>query len=589
MSAHMRRDTGDSESYALMDQGSMKSGKGEDTFLEHSAESRRSTSTPGALRDSVVLGWDWALVVLLLHSLVDFCWGVALLVFSLGVVPISWWLSQKGRAHIAETNTLVTLVSTLSTTHLKLTLDATLLQIARLRAATGFTLGEWQWMQDTRMWAVWPEFGRHRRLRTWLYHGGWLVFWLGVQLHSASITAIMQPVPYFVKSPHPNGVPCPVDTSSVSFDASPYLSSDAQETMDFASRSVGASLASQYFRFTANDSLVAPGRVYVKDSIGYGVSGHYWQFENNGLTTPGVEFITDCDTTGTRHEALWKSVFPDRAVPTINQSQNGTNHFVAQSLAVNETDTMREVRNRNLSDNAPAYLVDASMYALVTATGSGVLFLSTVVSAGRYEWVCAWKTEPRSVTVHLINWVARAENVTDALQMPATIGRAVQQTLTGISVAVDMGATFNPYVNPAWVSSLMDNGDMLHFGDGSLPYSDNAFMGSLLADGVKSGLTAFYQLYDSSAQWDCHDDAHVKAMHWKFGNSNGLGWIAIIWTVVAGFCGLAAAWMLFKRPRIGGVEPLKITDTFAMGRHAVVEREAQVTLVVRNGVVQPRY
>lgn len=70
MPAHVRRDTGDSESYALMDQDPMKGGKGEETHMGYSAD--RHSSTSGALRDSVVLGWDWSLRVLLLHSLGEF-------------------------------------------------------------------------------------------------------------------------------------------------------------------------------------------------------------------------------------------------------------------------------------------------------------------------------------------------------------------------------------------------------------------------------------------------------------------------------------------------------------------------------------
>ncbi|KAJ7859998.1 hypothetical protein B0H14DRAFT_3446382 [Mycena olivaceomarginata] len=62
--------------------------------------------------------------MLFIHGGIAVCWVAALSVFSTGVVPIYFCMSQFGLQHQAITNVIITGVATLSTTHLLLTIKS---------------------------------------------------------------------------------------------------------------------------------------------------------------------------------------------------------------------------------------------------------------------------------------------------------------------------------------------------------------------------------------------------------------------------------------------------------------------------------
>lgn len=143
-----------------------------------------------ATAPQTVSGIDWGLVLLFLNGLITFCWGVALIVFQTGHVPISWDLSQYGQRHRGITNVIVTGIATISTSHLQFTIQNTLSTYSALLLRQGITLRRWAWIQEFAHGSIFSPFKMRRHLVAWPV---WLLVYGLMAAHSASLVAILQP------------------------------------------------------------------------------------------------------------------------------------------------------------------------------------------------------------------------------------------------------------------------------------------------------------------------------------------------------------------------------------------------------------
>src|SRR5260370_39508472 len=112
-------------------------------------------------------GIDWGLRLLFLNGLITVCWGIALIAFQTGHVPISWNLSQYGQHHRGITNVVVTGVATVSTSHLQFTVRNTVREYSALLVCQGFTLRRWAWIQEFARGSIRPPFERRTHPVAW--------------------------------------------------------------------------------------------------------------------------------------------------------------------------------------------------------------------------------------------------------------------------------------------------------------------------------------------------------------------------------------------------------------------------------------
>jgi hypothetical protein len=109
-------------------------------LISHSDARYRLPPRKPTLDFRLVTGIDRGLGLLFLNGLIAVCWGIALVVFQTGIVPISWNLSQYGQRHRGITNVIVTGVATVSTSHLQFTVQNTVREYSALLVCQGFTL-----------------------------------------------------------------------------------------------------------------------------------------------------------------------------------------------------------------------------------------------------------------------------------------------------------------------------------------------------------------------------------------------------------------------------------------------------------------
>ena len=138
----------------------------------------------------LVTGIDRGLGVLFLNGLITVCWGIALVAFQTGNVPIAWNLSQYGQRHRGITNVIVTGVATVSTSHLQFTIQNTVREYSALLVYQGFTLRRWAWIQEFARGSILPPFTWWRHPVAWPM---WLLVYGLMAAHSASLVAILQP------------------------------------------------------------------------------------------------------------------------------------------------------------------------------------------------------------------------------------------------------------------------------------------------------------------------------------------------------------------------------------------------------------
>ncbi|KAJ6526305.1 hypothetical protein B0H19DRAFT_1197168 [Mycena capillaripes] len=511
---------------------------------------RRTLSVPSKttqaalpLRPHLTSGFDLSLFFLLVNGGASTAWGVALAVFATGVVPVTWSISQYGRQHPGLTNVIVTGIATLATAHLQYTVRHAAQEHATMRLYEGLPLLTWGWLQAAAAGDIWPPLQSK-----WMW-GGWLLLFVGMAGHSASIVAILQPQSWFDHIHFNDPTPCGVDPTRLTLNSN----FTAQPAMDQGAFRIGLQLGNYGDQIAANTTTAVPGRVYVKENIGYGAVGG---LVNALQEVAGIEIDAWCDSSRDL-PSVWASVFPDLPLAALNINDTGTSvasiasdgsHAVIQT-SVNSTYTPFTSTSVSFSWT--------SMYAAVNASGSGAMFIAD--NSG-LSTSCTWVATPRLVHVEIRNWIAFASDVDDAPTAPAPVGRAVYATLQGIAEAVRHGASL--YAPSKGYPSIIE---------GWYP-SPAIIMEALLADGLKSALTQYSEWCwpntdrcGAAGITICNSNDRTVQEHWQFGNEHFLGIPAIILNIVFGFYALWVLCRVARRPRVKGVEPFKVVNGFKIG------------------------
>ncbi|KAJ7866552.1 hypothetical protein B0H14DRAFT_2732425, partial [Mycena olivaceomarginata] len=354
--------------------------------------------------------------------------------------------------------------------------------------------------------------------------------------------------------------PCGIDPARLTLN-SKFTS---QPAMDQGAFRIGLQLGNYGDQIAANTTTAVPGRVYVKENIGYGALGGLV----NGLQeVAGIEINAWCDSSRDL-PSVWASVFPDLPLTALNI--NGTGTTVA-SIA---SDGSRAVIQSSVNSTYTPFNSTSvsfrwtSMYTVANASGSGAMFIAdnSGLSTG-----CTWVATPRFVHIEIRGKIAFASDIEDAPTAPAPVGRAVYATLRGIAEAVRLGASL--YAPSKGYPSIIE---------GWYPIPA-IIMETLLADGLKSALTQY-----SASCWSnpreknpisvsntdrcraagipiCNSNNRTVQEHWHFGNEHLLGIPAIVLNLVFG---LYALWVLGRvvgRPRVKGVEPFQVVNGFKIG------------------------
>ncbi|KAF7344253.1 hypothetical protein MVEN_01716600 [Mycena venus] len=480
---------------------------------------------------------------LLVNGGASTAWGVALAVFASGVVPVTWGVSQYGQQHPALTNVIMAGIATLATAHLQYTVRHAAQEHATMRLSQGLPLLTWGWLQGAAAGNIWPPL---QSKWTW---GGWLLLFVGMAGHSASIVAILQPQSWFDHIHFNDPTPCGMDPARLTLNSN----FTAQPAMDQGAFRIGLQLGNYGDQIAANTMTAVPGRVYVKDNFGYGALGGLI----NGLQeVAGIEIDAWCDSSSDL-PSVWASVFPDPPLAALNIKGTGT------AVASIASDGSRAVIQSSVNSTYTPFNSTSvsfcwtSMYAALDASGSGAIFIAD--NSG-LSTSCAWVAIPRLVHVEIRGWIAFASNIDDSPTAPAPVGRAVYATLRGIAEAVRLGASL--YAPSKGYPSIIE---------GWYP-SPDIIMETLLADGLKSALTQYsvWCLADrdrcgAAGIAICNSNNRTVQEHWRFGNEHFLGITAIVLNIVFGLYALWVWCRVVRRPRVKGVEPFKVVNGFKIG------------------------
>lgn len=158
----------------------------------------RVISTSDSSKFIITTGWTLSLLILLLNGIISICWGIALFIFSLGVVPIYYNLSNLGQEHRDITNTIIAFVAAISTMHISYIVQQIPAHYSHCLLVDGFTLGHLRWMQGVQQISIFTRFpnrkggGKLTRFftRKQIF---WLVTYFGIAFHTSSLVAILQP------------------------------------------------------------------------------------------------------------------------------------------------------------------------------------------------------------------------------------------------------------------------------------------------------------------------------------------------------------------------------------------------------------
>lgn len=145
------------------------------------------TSFP--IDDTITTSWSASSFLLLGNGIISLSWGIALAIFAFGIVPVDWVISQYGKDHPQVINALVTLIGTASTTHIKYTFQGILDHYSHYVLVDGFTLSQLTWMQGIKEWSLFTV----KAFESQKKRAVWLVLYIGMGLHSASVVSILQP------------------------------------------------------------------------------------------------------------------------------------------------------------------------------------------------------------------------------------------------------------------------------------------------------------------------------------------------------------------------------------------------------------
>ena len=529
-------------------------------------------------------GIDMGLFFLFFNGVITLLWGIALIVFQSGHVPISWNLSQYGQRHPGITNVIVTGIATVSTSHLRLTIKNTVHEIlaSALLVRQRLTLRQWAWMQDIAQVSFWLS----PRPCLWPM---WLLVYGLVGVHSASLVAILQPRKSrceFTQTFSTKLSPCRTTLGKCYVQRSNALRCRCEiiDTESEPDSGAGSGQSGGTDRIAiwellqcvpdtcspmeptynqpvisdqvaANTTTALTGRCFVKDNFGYGALGGLI----NGLQeVPGVEIVAECvmsrEVNMVPLAALWSTAFPGQVlpVPTIT---NGSGTFGALPESTSQQAFITSGPTFKLTGTQGA------LYAIVNASGGGGL-LSVNATGGMAG--CTWTAIPRLVHLQKLNWVSTTIGADNATTLPLPTGRAVYAAVQGMAQAVRLSG-----MRLDWVKSF-------GFGTGGSPVPAPVMLQTLLADALKGALTA-YTSYATSVHdrpaltgaSQCYSNNRTLSLHWHFGNEYKLGWIAIVLSVMFGLLAMCTACYLYTQERIRGVDALNVVDAFKLGGDAV--------------------
>ncbi|KAJ7826478.1 hypothetical protein B0H14DRAFT_2817270, partial [Mycena olivaceomarginata] len=505
--------------------------------LRH-ALSSKAVQAALPLRPHLSSGFDRSLFFLLVNGVVSVAWGITLAVFASGRVPISWIVSQYGQRHTGLTNVIVTGIATLATTHLKHTICRATEEYARMRLAEGLSLSTWNWLQGVAAVDIWPPVQREEQMWAWI---AWLLLFGSIGGHSASVVAILQPQSFhYVPSNDPT--PCGVDPATLTINSN----LTAQTLMDQDAFMFGLQLGSYGDQVGRNTTTAVSGRIYVKDNFGYGA---FSGLANARQDVAGIEINARCDSShdATSLPLLWSSAFPGLVLTTLSINDTG-----ASVASIASDGSHAVIKSSFNSTYTPFHSTSISfnwrsIYAVVNASGSGAMFIAD--NSG-LSTSCTWVAAPRYVHVEIRSGIAFAASTDDASTAPAPVGRAIYATVRGITEAIRLGAILDATSTGA--ANILQ---------------------SLLADGLKAALTAQYtedcwadaQRCDAVGISICNSNNRAVEEHWRFGDENNLGILAILLTLGFGLYTLWVIWTVRKRPRVKGIDPFKVVDGFKMG------------------------
>ena len=503
-----------------------------------------SSHLPLHLRPRTVTGWDRSCTILLLDCTVATLWGIALLLFAMGLVPFNYNISQWGTGHPELINFVITVVASLTTAHTKRLIGNMISQLANYRLLTSFTLRQLDWMQGVREWDIFARFPKRTR-------AFWVLFWACMGLHTASVASIMQPVKYVENIWFKDTAPCGVQPDVLTLDPMISLSSSDQMALDQSAFAVGLQFGTYYQALRWNTTTTAFGRPYVKENISYGAVGGL----HDGLhNTSGVLFDVQCATDEDGQDALnsaWARTFPNRSFPLVQITSRNT------SISGSFGDPPVDISSMQSITSSTTFNLTASemaLYSIVDANGNGGLLGVTAASTV----ACTWLAVPKLVYVILVNWVAHSHGTENATIVPRYVGRGVLATIKGMAQAALTGARLD--------HDRVD-GELYNDGPPATPHmpSTAEMLGVLLADGVRSTLTGFTLMTNDSTVSMCSAQVRTINIHWRFGNEHQLGWIAIIFTPGAGIIGIVVLHRLSRAKRVTGIDGLSQATVFMLG------------------------
>ncbi|KAJ7584473.1 hypothetical protein C8J56DRAFT_1027766 [Mycena floridula] len=502
---------------------------------------------------------DWNLFLLFVNGGLCVCWGAALVVFSTGIVEIYWGISQFGQLHPAVANFGLVVIATASTAHLRFTLQNTVKCYISSLLHSGFTIQQLLQLQGIMGLDPLTPF-------KWKWRVMWGIIYLGMALHTASVSSILQPVPWYDHIKSGAWIPCGVDPASLTLEPLD-IPEQIGTTMNQTGFMLGMQLGLYYVtqlspadQIMANTTTGVPGRGYVKDNYGYSIVGYY----SEGLQeVPAVEITAQCslDQNDPSLLSMWTATFPGRSLPSV-LIVNGTGVFDDPGIFSPVQTVITSTSPFNLTGSSQA------MYAIINASGSGGII---AVDATGSIIGCTWDTVPRLLHVETIAFTARTLYANNASTVPSPLGHAVCSVTQGMAHVMSLGLT--RLDQPEGLSSSMTA----------------QILQTLIADGVKAATTIFTTYCTSDDQScpsvaRCDSDNRSVLPHWRFGNEHNLGWIAIIWSLGVGLTALVAVFYLQNKLRMDKIQPLKVNHAFLLGmENAIVDfKGVEQQLLIRD-------
>jgi hypothetical protein len=129
----------------------------------------------------------------LLNGIICTLWGIALIIFALGFVPVGYDVQRQAIRHANITNVVIATVASIATTHTKYVFTSTVELYATYLLVDGFTLRQLQRMQGVTGWLFFKPLKPLRRMGHTATRLGWIILYAGMVFHTASMVAILQP------------------------------------------------------------------------------------------------------------------------------------------------------------------------------------------------------------------------------------------------------------------------------------------------------------------------------------------------------------------------------------------------------------